>query len=156
MAGKFFMSLINEDFTTALYVSRAARGSGLSSPLTLCAPQLLQACIVSPSHLSPLIHFAVRSHCFIFSSEVQWWELQYQLVQVFFSSPPPLCYFRDTFYQTQVFVPPAQTTATVIVARQESKSSDRARGCKQRKGWIRCQRIIYSFFYYLISVLGSV
>lgn len=48
VAGKFFMSLINEDYTTALYVSRAARRSGLSSPLTLHAPQLLHACFVSP------------------------------------------------------------------------------------------------------------
>lgn len=46
LAGKFFMSLINEDLATALYVSRAARRSGLSSPITLYAPQLLHACFV--------------------------------------------------------------------------------------------------------------
>lgn len=67
VAGKFFMSLINEDYATVLSVSRAARRSGLSSPLTLYAPQLLHVCFVFR-----FLHFSVRRHCFIFSSEV-WW-----------------------------------------------------------------------------------
>lgn len=72
VAGKFFMSLINEDYATVLSVSRAARRSGLSSPLTLYAPQLLHACMLRFRFLLIWIHFSVRRHCFIFSSEVRW------------------------------------------------------------------------------------
>lgn len=115
MAGKFFMSLINEDFTMALYVSRAARRSGLSSPLTFYAPKLLHACFVFPC-LVPQIHFSVRKHCFIFSSQV-WW-LQYRLFKVFFffsSLPVLLGPILGSGSASQVFVLPSQTTSTAVV-----------------------------------------
>lgn len=135
VAGKFFMSLINEDYTTALYVSRAARRSGLSSPLTLYAPQLLLACFVFPS-LIPQFHFSVRNHCFIFGSKVWWYQLQYQFVPVFFLL---LCVTIGT-HSIRFCQPGVCSTVSdhlnSFCRKEVSERSILARGYKQRNGWI--------------------